>query len=143
MRPTAARQPRLQRLGPGTTIWIPPRNRVRAPWGVVAAPSRVPSARPPPWVGTPPPVRGRREPHGGVAGAGARFAAPGARRGLSWEAALGKTPRPPLPAPHTKAPTETAHLPARAGSGRRRTGGQAGWREDVRARVCVYLRVSL
>lgn len=44
-----------------------------------------------------------------------------------------------LPAPHTKAPTETPHLPARAGSGIRAParGGQAGWREDVNARACV------
>lgn len=107
-----------------TPIPVPPRNWVRAPWGMVAAPSRLPSARPPPLGGdpTPPPVRGRWEPRGGVAGAGASFGTRGAGGGVSGEAAPGRTARPPPPGSPHKGADGNATLTGQSGLRARASG---------------------
>lgn len=143
MPPRAAQQPRLQRLGPGTTT---PSLPGTAQSFVGSGCCSLPAARrraPSPARGPPPPVRGRREPHGGVAGAGAGFSALWAGGGLSCGAGPGGTPRPPPPGSHTKAPTEAPHLPARAGSGRRRAGRRAGGRMCAREGACVCVCASV
>lgn len=142
--PRAAHQPRSRRLGPGTTVSILPRNRARASWGVAAALSPVPSAEPPPRRGGPLPQSGGA---GSAMGAW-RWRAPASRPWGLEEVSVAGPPREGprafhLPAPHTKAPTEAPHLPARAGSGRRRAGGRAGRlaggcaRASVRVSACV------
>lgn len=140
MQPRAAHQPRPQRLGPGTTVLTPPRNRVRAPWGVVAAPSRLPSAGLPPQGGDPPPqVQGRCEPHGGVAGAGAGFAALGAGGGLSCVAARGRTLRPPPSSSPHKGADGNATLTGQSGLQAPASGRAA--RQGGSARECACICV--
>lgn len=97
---------------------------------MAAAPSVVPNHKPPPlhWG---PHLQSSGCPTGGVAG---RTRAPGS--GLEMSISLRPQRGPPyqcLPASHTKAP----HLPARAGSRRRRTSRLAGGYERASVRVCV------
>ena len=130
-----------ERLAPRTTFLIPPlplRNRARASWGVAAALSPLPSAGSPPRRGGPlPQSRGAGSPMG--AWRGRAPASPlGGLEDVSVAGAPWEGPRAlHLPAPHTKAPTEAPHLPAREGSGRRRAGGQAGGRMCARECACV------
>lgn len=133
-----AHKPWSQRLGPGTITPSLPSSasELRGEWLLLSPGSPAPG--PLPQCGGPLPQSG---------GVGSPM---GAWRGRAraprpWgleEVSVARQPREGpralrLPAPHTKAPTVTPHLPARAGSGRRRAGRQAGRREVVQASVRV------
>lgn len=113
------------------SIWIPPWNHARAR-GVAAAPSMVPNHKPPSLIGDPTSSR-----WGALRGAWrGRTRALGSGGLEEMSISLPPQRGPPyqcLPASHTKAP----HLPARAGSKRRRTSRLAGGCERASVRVCV------
>lgn len=110
------------------TIWIPPWNHARAR-GVAAAPSMVPNHKPPPLIGDP---------------TSSRWGAlRGAWRGRTRALGSGGLEEMSISLPPQRGPRTNA---SRLLTQRRRTyrperapsaGGQAGWREDVSARVCV------
>lgn len=114
-----------------TTIWIPPWNHARAR-GVAAAPSVVLNHKPPPLHGGPH-FQALGLPTGGVAGADSGSWVRWIGGDVNFAATPEGTPYQCLPASHTKAP----HLPARAGSRRRRTSRLAGGCERASVRVCV------
>lgn len=141
--PRAAHWPRPQRLGPG------PLSRslhgigseLRGEWLLFLRDSPAPGLLP--WVGTPPPSGGAGSPVGAWRGR-APASVPGGLEEVSVARPLREGPLAlRLPAPHTKAPTETPHLPARAGSRRRRAGGRAGGGSRARVRVSACVPVSV
>ena len=137
MQPGAAHPPQQQRLGPGTAIAIPPlsgtAHELRGEW--LLLPPLYPAPGPLPGLEDPSPSPGASGAPWGRGGGGRLLLRPGVWRrsvaGPPWEGPCALH----LPAPHTKAPTEAPHLPARGL--RAPASGRAGWREDGRARVCV------
>lgn len=111
-----------------TTIWIPPWNHRRAQ-GVAAAPSVVPNHEPLLCIGDP-----TSSLQGALRGAWrGRTRAPGS--GGLEEMSISLSPRrgPCTNASRLLTQRRLTYRPERAPD----AGGQAGWREDVSARVCV------